>query len=240
MNIGEKLRIYREYRNLTQDELASKAGINEKYYGRIEREESCPTIKKLEQICKALDIDIIELFLFEKTSRKNKFYLDLKISSIIVDAFKNDIDMHFNRDIIINGYENCIWYNGFIGSMSFDEFEFKLYATGNIKAKLYINYHEVLELNSSDVYNELVKYINDDNMLEELIELMEFDKKTLEEKNGNVFFIIDYNWLTVKLVNNLTHEVINENIILDTNNIIEALNNKKLFFDYIFYTDNSK
>ena len=53
MNIGNKLKAYRLSFNLTQEELAYKAGINEKYYGRLERNESCPTIEKMEKICKA-------------------------------------------------------------------------------------------------------------------------------------------------------------------------------------------
>lgn len=42
MNIGKRLKAYREYHQLTQEDLATKAGVNEKYYGRIERNESCP------------------------------------------------------------------------------------------------------------------------------------------------------------------------------------------------------
>lgn len=50
MNIGKRLKAYREYHQLTQEDLATKAGVNEKYYGRIERNESCPTVDKLEKI----------------------------------------------------------------------------------------------------------------------------------------------------------------------------------------------
>lgn len=46
MNIGKRLKAYREYHQLTQEDLATKAGVNEKYYGRIERNESCPTVDK--------------------------------------------------------------------------------------------------------------------------------------------------------------------------------------------------
>ena len=48
MDIGNKLKAYRLSFNLTQEELSAyKAGINEKYYGRLERNESCPTIRKI-------------------------------------------------------------------------------------------------------------------------------------------------------------------------------------------------
>ncbi len=61
MDLGRALRYYREIREYTQWELAEKAGINEKYYGKIERNESSPTIKKLEYICEALKIQVSEL-----------------------------------------------------------------------------------------------------------------------------------------------------------------------------------
>ena len=44
MDVSKRIRRYRQYLHMTQEELASKANINEKYYGRIERGESCPTI----------------------------------------------------------------------------------------------------------------------------------------------------------------------------------------------------
>ena len=60
----EKAKAYREYHQLTQEDLGTKAGVNEKYYGRIERNESCPTVDKLEKICTALGIELSELFLY--------------------------------------------------------------------------------------------------------------------------------------------------------------------------------
>lgn len=68
MDIGNKLKAYRLSFNLTQEELAYKAGINEKYYGRLERNESCPTIEKLEKICIALNTDIASFFLYDVTN----------------------------------------------------------------------------------------------------------------------------------------------------------------------------
>ena len=66
MNIGNALRVLRIEKGLTQSQLAEKAGINEKYYGRIERNESSPTIDTIEAICKALRIDAAYLFSIAK------------------------------------------------------------------------------------------------------------------------------------------------------------------------------
>lgn len=73
MNIGKRLKAYREYHQLTQEDLATKAGVNEKYYGRIERNESCPTVDKLEKICTALGIELSELFLYH-TRHDGRFF----------------------------------------------------------------------------------------------------------------------------------------------------------------------
>lgn len=76
MNIGKRLKAYREYHQLTQEDLATKAGVNEKYYGRIERNESCPTVDKLEKICTALGIELSELFLYHTRHDGRFFWLD--------------------------------------------------------------------------------------------------------------------------------------------------------------------
>lgn len=42
----------------TQEQLASLSDMSEKYLGKIERGEANPTIKKLESLCKALEISV--------------------------------------------------------------------------------------------------------------------------------------------------------------------------------------
>lgn len=49
--------------NLTQSEVAELSGINEKYLGRIERDESVPTIDKVEQLCLAFDIRLSDMLM---------------------------------------------------------------------------------------------------------------------------------------------------------------------------------
>lgn len=52
----EVLRQIRKERFFTQEDLAEAAGINEKYYGKIERGESSPTLTVFFLLCSALDI----------------------------------------------------------------------------------------------------------------------------------------------------------------------------------------
>ena len=208
MDIANRIKSYRKYLGMTQELLASKAGINEKYYGRIERGESCPTIDYLIKLCDAMEINVVEFFLIEVEKGNRKFRLNPQVTSTIINGLRYDIDIHFNRDVIFDGCESSIWYNGFVGSMSFDEFELRVYATGNVKGQLFRDYEEILELNSDNVSNELKKYIKDDEELQGLIEYMPFDQATLEEREGNVFFVSESNWLTACIINNNNDEII--------------------------------
>lgn len=234
MDIGSKLKAYRQYRNLSQEALAYKAGLNEKYYGRIERNESCPTIDKLQKICGALEIDMTEIFLYGDTEHNTGYFFKQQITNIIIDGLKHNIDIHFNRDILTEGCSSCIWYHGYIGSMSFDEFELKIYAVGNVKGSLFKDGEEVLELNGEDVFNEMKKYIKNDNELNRIIEFMSFDEDVLKEKNGNVLFIQESNWLSAKLVNNKNDEIINSEIIFDADNILTVFSGQAVLLNSIF------
>lgn len=60
MNIGMLLRYYRKLKNLSQNELAELADINEKYYSKIERDENNPTYVVLKRIVNALDMKMTQ------------------------------------------------------------------------------------------------------------------------------------------------------------------------------------
>ncbi|WP_110945154.1 helix-turn-helix domain-containing protein [Paenibacillus phocaensis] len=60
-SIGENIRLLRNKRDLSQEQLALNAGVNTSYIGQIERGEKNPTIKTLEKISSALNIDLIDL-----------------------------------------------------------------------------------------------------------------------------------------------------------------------------------
>jgi len=234
VKLNERIKSFRLYMNLTQDELACRAGINEKYYGRIERGESIPTVEVVEKICNALNINIIELFLFEYGERKRSFSLNEEISKTIVAGLKSDVDVHFNRDVLLDKCSSCIWYNGYVGSMSFDEFELKLFASGNVRGSLFINYENILTLNNEDVSSDLSHYIKSDEELKNIIEYMPYDEETLKEKEGNALFLTESNWLSATLINHNTGEIVQSEVILDSDDIVVVLNDHALLFDLIF------
>ena len=62
--IADQLKALRVKRNLTQAELAEKAGINPNAYAKIERMERQATITTLEKIAKALEVHSSDILPF--------------------------------------------------------------------------------------------------------------------------------------------------------------------------------
>jgi len=64
IKLGQMIRIYREKKGLSQEQLSFHANLHRTYIGQIERAEKNATIKSIEKIAQALEIDIVELFNF--------------------------------------------------------------------------------------------------------------------------------------------------------------------------------
>ena len=62
--LGHKVRIVRTDRALSQEALAEAADLNRSFIGLLERVKTNVTIKNLEAIANALDVDIKSLFEF--------------------------------------------------------------------------------------------------------------------------------------------------------------------------------
>jgi transcriptional regulator with XRE-family HTH domain len=61
-NFGKKVRLLRKEKGLSQEDLSYKAQLHRTYIGMIERAEKNITLINIEKIAKALEVDIIELF----------------------------------------------------------------------------------------------------------------------------------------------------------------------------------
>ena len=59
--IGQNIRFYRHELNLTQDQLAEKAGISKQFVCNIERGRAIPSIETLLSLCYALDVESTDL-----------------------------------------------------------------------------------------------------------------------------------------------------------------------------------
>jgi len=59
--LGEKLRRARETAKLTQQEVATAAGVHVNFYARMERGEENPSFEKLQSVMKVLGIKSLDL-----------------------------------------------------------------------------------------------------------------------------------------------------------------------------------
>jgi len=75
--VGERIRILRQERGLSQEQLALRASLNTSFIGQIERGGKKPTIETLDKIVTALDITFEELFNFENNTKdRNSTVID--------------------------------------------------------------------------------------------------------------------------------------------------------------------
>ncbi len=65
MSIGRKIKQLRELRNFTQNYMADQLGMSVNGYGKIERDETDVSVKRLQQIAKVLETDLNTLLNFE-------------------------------------------------------------------------------------------------------------------------------------------------------------------------------
>ena len=62
IKFGKKVREIRIKQNLSQEKLATKAGVHRTYIGMIERAEKNITLENIEKVAKALGLSVKELF----------------------------------------------------------------------------------------------------------------------------------------------------------------------------------
>ena len=60
--VATNLRRLRQVKNLSQEELADRAGIDRNYVGKLEREQHAATIDMLEKLAVVLEADPVEFF----------------------------------------------------------------------------------------------------------------------------------------------------------------------------------
>jgi transcriptional regulator with XRE-family HTH domain len=108
MSINEKIRLIRETKGLTQEQVAEKLGVSPTAYGDIERGDNDPKLSKLQKICEILEIplaDLIDLsdkgtlnINFNKQGKHYNVYLgssntELKEQLLINELQKKELSM---------------------------------------------------------------------------------------------------------------------------------------------------
>lgn len=61
MSVNEKIRLIREAKNLTQEQVAEKLGVSQSAYGDIERGDNDPKLSKLQKLADIFEIQLSEL-----------------------------------------------------------------------------------------------------------------------------------------------------------------------------------
>ena len=71
MELYEKIRFMRSFKNWSQEEMANRLGLSVNGYAKIERGETDVTLSRLQQIVDVLGVDLAELF---DLNEKNVFH----------------------------------------------------------------------------------------------------------------------------------------------------------------------
>ena len=71
--LGEKIKGYRLKRNYKQSFMASKLGISQGQYGKIENGQVSVTIDRLKNIAEVLEISIIDLLMFSEFDDSERY-----------------------------------------------------------------------------------------------------------------------------------------------------------------------
>jgi len=78
--VGKRIQTFRRNLGLTQEQLAEKAGLSLKHLGEIERGRGNPTLSSLENLAKALDVSVVQLFGHESEKLPSgKILLELEL-----------------------------------------------------------------------------------------------------------------------------------------------------------------
>lgn len=62
VQLGMRIRYLRKQKNMSQEDLALECGVNKNYLSDLERGTRNPTVKVMEKIASALEIDLSTLF----------------------------------------------------------------------------------------------------------------------------------------------------------------------------------
>jgi transcriptional regulator with XRE-family HTH domain len=93
MSVNDKIRLIREAKGLTQEQVAEKLGICVNAYGNIERGDNDPKLSKLQKIAEILEIPLADLIdLSEQGSLTINFNKDGKHQNIYLGSSNSELE----------------------------------------------------------------------------------------------------------------------------------------------------
>lgn len=87
--VGDRIRFFRKTKGLTQAQLGEQADLHHTYIGAIERGEKNISLKILERLAQALEVEIHVFFEFSKDSRYQ--YIKEEITCYLQDRGEQDV-----------------------------------------------------------------------------------------------------------------------------------------------------
>lgn len=99
--LGKRIRELRRTHKMTIEQLAERAGINDKYLGSIERGEQNPSFKVVTEVARSLEVELSDLFRFEHTEDSEKV-LRQKIADLLKRSDLRQLQILFKiiKDVI--------------------------------------------------------------------------------------------------------------------------------------------
>lgn len=107
VDIGQKIRMYRKGRSITQKVLAEAIGVDEFYFGQVERGEKMMSLSKLIQICEYFEItlnDLIEIQDFKQEDDVEKQELLENINSLMKSCSVKQLQLYKALISLLSSY----------------------------------------------------------------------------------------------------------------------------------------
>ncbi len=91
LDIGSAIKLCREARKLTLQDLSDRTNLNKSYLSRIENNQRDPTITALEKISLALNVPLNIIILLSENEEKNDEFSDINhmLKKTIMDTLVN-------------------------------------------------------------------------------------------------------------------------------------------------------
>ena len=102
--IGQRIKQARLAKNLTQEDLAEKIDISVAFLSRVERGNSHINLKRLNQLCRLLDVS--EGYILNGASSNSENYLDKEFSELIKSCSPENQRLIYNIAKVITDSEN--------------------------------------------------------------------------------------------------------------------------------------
>lgn len=189
IEIGTLLRYYRKCRSLTQKQIAENAAINEKYYGRIERNESTPTVGKFFILCKVMKVEPAQ-FCYALSEKKKFQYLVIERKEKPPYAVsRGNVHLITDFGMLDNLFEELYYAGGLEGYSIYGNEIQKMF--GPYKDAFYFP-RENLMVENSGVISEAEHAVYPADGVGIIKERLEFVKEKLQENckvNYNIFIL---------------------------------------------------